>query len=573
MQSRQNRLLILSILGISVLLLAGGLATLFLADRVPSRSVLKIRLADSLPERHTTGPLGRFLGWRETTVLDLVRVLDAAREDSRVRAVTIEIAGAECGPARAQEVRQAIHRFRSSGKYVGALLEWGSLVDFYLASAADDVFLLPGGTLDMAGLAIMVPFARGALDHLGVIPQFEIAGEEKDAPDVYMRHEMSPIMRRSLERLLDGLLSQILDGLAADRGLDRDKLEAMVDSGFLTAPEAVERRLADGILHEDKLAERARERTGEDLEELQLADYLGGLAPSWFSRPPKIALVYATGTLVSGESDQSQWLGELSGSESLARAFRTIREDDRIKAVVLRIDSPGGSSTASEMIWREVVLTGGEKPVVVSMGDTAASGGYFIAAGADQVLAQPTTITGSVGVFAGKFAMRGFYDWIGINWGVVKRGRNADMLMDLDPWTEEQRRLMRNGILAIHQRFQEVVATGRHLDPGTVKGLATGRIFSGEEAVRLGLADALGGLREALQAARSRAGLAPGEPIAVELFPRPEGLLAGLLSGASMTSGPLPPVPASEVLRQVMLWRRLGEERYSFYFPYRLRPR
>jgi protease-4 len=566
---RGGRLVILSILAASLLLMAAGLFLVMRPRRIPEWSLLQVRLSDSLPEEPSRGVLGRFLGWREITIFDLVQALDAAGGEERVRAVTLRLSGLDCGLSRAQEIRLALTRLREKGTPVTALLEKGGTTDYYVATAADEVYLLPGGSLDVTGLVLDMPLARGTLDRLGITPDFVTIGEYKGTPEVYTRSEMSPSMRENLEAVAESLFSRLVSDMARRRGLTPERFREIVDEGFLSAEAAVDLGLVDGLLHADVLRERAVERVGEELEDLTVTELLRSRRPGWLARPPRLALVYVTGVLVTGESVDNEWAGDMTGSETITRVLREVREDEGIEAVILRLDTPGGSAAAAETVWRAVEVTAREKPVIVSMGDYAASGGYYIAAAGDELLAQPSTITGSLGVFSGKFAMNGLYDWVGLNWGLVKRGRNADMFLDLQPWTDEQRELIRRQLEGIYGRFVEVVAGGREMTTDEVLSVADGRIYSGEQALELGLVDRLGGLREAIEAARSRAGLPPGARVRVDVHPRPAGWLASL-TGAATRGGAPEAGPLTDALREAAVWETLTQERVALYCPYRL---
>ncbi len=571
MRRRANRLVILGILAVSLLLVVAGVALVLLPDRLPDQVLLQLRMGpESLPEQRSRSLLSRLLGGEEPTVLEVVRGLDAAASDPRVKGLTLRLSGVRCGLGRAQEVRQALARFRASGKPVVALMEKDGLLDYYVAAAADEVAMLPGGSLNFTGLVFAVPFARETLDRVGIHPDFERTGEEKDSPEPYTRRDMSEAMRRNLERLMDQFSGEMLGDVAADRGLAVADLESLLPEGFLTAAGAVEAGLVDHIIHADQVRARAVERLGAgDLEDLGLSDYLGHLRHGWFARPPRVAVVHASGPLILGESAENEWYGHLSGSDTLAGALRAAREDEGIEAVIVRVDSPGGWAAASEVVWREARHTAEAKPLVVSMGDYGASGGYYIAAAADEILADGSTITGSLGVFSGKFAMGGLYRWMGLNWELIKSGENADMFLDLEPWTDDQRRMVQAELAGIYERFLEVVAEGRGMEPDRVRELATGRIFSGNEAVEVGLADAVGGLHEALEAARRRAGLEPGAALRVEEFPRPAGWLAGLLGGGRVASPP--PGAFTEALGEAARWQALAGQQPLAYEPARLR--
>ena len=570
--TRKNWILIGAVLGASLLLVAVGLGLLFSSEGIPERGVLTLELSDELVEKTSPNILDRFFGGRQPTVLDVVTALDAAGHDERVPAVFLRVSGHPYrGLARAQEVRQAVHRYREAGGRVAVMLESGWLPEYYVASAADEVYLLPGGHLDLTGLVMVVPFLRGTLDTIGITPQFETSGEHKDTPEVYTEREMSPAMRENLERILDDLHGGLLGVLAEERSLSPEAVQALLDRGTLTASAALEAGLVDGIAHADEVRDRLEEMTGGALERLTLFDYLDSLEPGWFARDEHVALVYATGVIVHGESVDSEWYGQVVGTDSLSRTLRQVREDDEVKAVILRIDSPGGSASASEVIWREVRRTREEKPVIVSIGDYAASGGFYIAMGGGPVIAQPMSITGSIGVFSGKFALQGLYEWLGLSWGVVKRAENADLFLDFEPWTDEQRVIIHDQLVEIHARFREVVGENRGMEADVLSGLTTGRAWTGAEALRLSLVDRIGGLREAIDLARESGGLPAGLPVRVEVYPRPGGWLSSIAGGRAMAPMASPPQsPLGEALREAAIWEMLARERMAAYWPARV---
>lgn len=553
----------------SLMLVAAGML-LLRRSPLPERAVLMVSLQDDLPEERGHGMVARVLGGRKPTVLQVVRALDAAAADSRIVAVNLHLGGVRCGLGRAQEVRRALLRVRAAGKPVVALLAGTGLLDTYIASAASEVYMLPAGSLMTAGIVVEVPFLRGVLDRVGIFPDFVTTGAGKDTPDPYTRTSMSETMRRNMNRIVDDLQGQILSDMAAGRGLESEAMERLAQRGLLTARDAMEAGFVNGILHADQIAERIRHLVAPDaVEELSLARYTRHLAPGWLARPATLALVYVTGVLVQGESLENEWYGRAAGAATLSAAFKSIRDDENIVAVVLRVDSPGGSAEAAEILWREITLTAASKPVVVSMGDYAASGGYYIAVAGDEILADPSTITGSIGVFAGKFALQGFYDWVGMNWEQIKRTPNADIFHDRLPWTPEQRQLLQAQIEEVHDRFKQVVAEGRDLSVEEVENLATGRIFTGREAVDAGLVDGLGGLPEAIAAASRRAGLSDTEQVRLRIYPRGGGFLAGLVQGQSLSLGPAGG-PFAGAMADAALWDRLARERVVAYAPCRV---
>ena len=567
----KNWLLIAVVLAGSLLLVGAGIGLMLSAGGIPDRSVLLLDLHEELPEKAGSSVIDRLLGWRQATVFDVVRALDAASSDERVPAVLLRLSGPVCcALERFQEVRQALLRYREAGGHVAVMLERGSITEYYVASAADEIYLLPGGSLDLAGLVMLVPFLRDTLDTIGITAQFETSGEHKDSPQVYTEREMTPAMRANLQRILDGLHSEIRRAMAAERGLSVDVMQELMDRGSLTGSAAAEAGLVDGLAHADEVRERLDKAAGGHLEDLTLFDYLDALGPGWFARERRIALVHASGIILHGETVDSEWYGQVAGTVTLSRALREAREDDDVEAVILRIDSPGGSASASEVIWREVRRTRDVKPVIVTVGNYAASGGFYIAMGGDVVIALPTSITGSIGVYAGKFSFSELYDWLGVNWGLVKSAENADLFLDVEPWSDAQRAIIREQVMEIHGRFRQVVAEGRGMELQELDPLATGRAWTGGEALRLGLVDRLGGLHEAIQVARERAGLPADARVRVEIYPRPKGWMSGLAGGRARHGVSRGPVRMQSALREVALRERLAREGVTTYWPARL---
>ena len=551
-------------------LLAGGMALLLRGEPIPRRALLRLDLRGDLPEESRLGVFERLLGWQEVTVRELVAGIDAAAADARVHAALVRLGDLEIGLARAQEIRQALARFRAAERRLAVVLEAGGPTEYYIASVADDLYVAPGGNVDVTGLVAELPFLRGTLDRIGVAADFERIGEDKDSPDIYMREEMSPRMRATFERLLTGLWSGMSSEMAEDRGLTDEVFHRLVDTGFLGPGAAVNSGLADDVLHTDEARDHLAEVAGGHLEDVDFGDYA---APRrrWLSRrPARIALVHLSGTIVPGETLDNEWIGQMCGAETVAAGLEEARDDAAVRAVVLRIDSPGGSGAASDRIWRVASLVRERKPLIVSMGDYAASGGYYVAVAADEIVAQPATITGSIGVFSGKFALGGLYDWLGLRWGVVQRGRNADIFNDRLPWTDEQRLLVRAQLEEFYARFLEVVATGRDLDPGRVAQLAGGRVYTGEEAVDEGLADALGGLPEAVQAARERARIDADTPSVLVTYPRRQGWMGALSSGGLSGAAGLERTPARRALAETLQQQALARETVLAWLPARV---
>jgi protease-4 len=377
--------------------------------------------------------------------------------------------------------------------------------------------------LDVSGLAAEVSFYKGSLDKLGVEAQFEGVGKYKNAPNQFTEGGFTAPHREQMEALVASLFDQYVRSVAEGRGLSPQVVRALVDRGPFLASEAKEAGLVDELLYRDQIEDRI-----PAAGRLSPGGYVKG-GRGFFDGRPKVALVYAVGDIVPGEGQSSPFGGGLAGSDTIVRGLRQAGQDDAVRAIILRVDSPGGSGTASDAIWREVGVARRKKPVVVSMGDYAASGGYYIAMGADAIVAEPGTITGSIGVFSGKFSLRGLYGKLGVSQETVRRGKNATLFSSWEPWTEEERAKVRGLNVAFYQTFITKAAEGRKKTPPEIDAVAQGRVWTGEEALRAGLVDALGGLDAAVDIARVKARIAKGQDVQIVVLPRRRGFLETLM--------------------------------------------
>lgn len=483
-------------------------------------SYLDLRLAGEVPEQPPRD-LETFFERRPPSLRTLVESLDRAARDPAVHAVTVRIGSLpDSGWAKVQELREALARFRKSGKPVYAHLEGAGNREYYLATGCTKIYAVPTALLDITGLAAEVTFFRGSLDKLGIEAQFEGVGKYKNAPNQATERGFTEPHREQMEALLDSVFEQYLDALAQGRGKTPEEARALIDRGPYTAQQALAAGLVDELLYKDELEGRLK-----NAERLTPGPYLRTTRGLGFDGRPRVALVYAVGEIVAGESQNGPFGGEgLAGSDTVAGALRQARQDRGVKAIVLRVDSPGGSGTASDVIWREVQLARKEKPVVVSMGDVAASGGYYISMASDAIVAQPGTVTGSIGVFGGKLSLRGLYDKIGITREILTRGRHADLFSDYRPWDDEERAAIRGLMEAFYQDFIRKAAAGRKMDEQDVNAVAQGRVWTGAQALKRGLVDRLGGLSDALSLAKSKAGIAPDQDVTLVILPERKGV-------------------------------------------------
>ena len=495
---------------------------------VPSSASLVLRPDGGLPELPPDDVVGQFFGADSDSVRSLVESLERAKEDPRITSVLLRPGSLDLPYwAKVQELRDAVKDFRESGKPVIAFLEFGGDREYYLASAADRVYLLPSSPLDLTGVASYEIFLRGALDKLGVQPDFLRIGEYKTAPSQLTEKEMTPAHREMTESINRDTYDRLVKEIAESRELTEGDVRALMDRGPLLASEAVEGKLVDGVAYEDELDDKVPElREGdESVDQLEMENYRRsrGFGPGTFSiGRPRVAVLYAVGTIVSGRGGFDATDGALVGSDAMVEEIRRIKDDSSIRAVVLRIDSPGGSSVASDVIWRELTLmrrANPSRPLVVSMGDLAASGGYYIATPADEIVAQPSTLTGSIGIYVGKFALGQGLEKVGVTTQVVTAGRNADIYSPFTPFTGDQRVRLQAFIDDFYKGFVAKVAASRKKTPEQIDAMAQGRVWTGAQAHERGLVDRLGGLDVAIAAAKERAGIDADDDVEVVVYP------------------------------------------------------
>ena len=484
---------------------------------------LALEVEGDMPEEPASGLSGMFES-RPPSIRALVEAVDRAGRDPAVKGLLLRVGSVSTGWARVEELRDALLRFRRSGKPSWAHIEFAGNQEYFLATGCAKVAASPTAMLDVSGLSAEVSFYKGSLDKLGVQAQFEGVGKYKNAPNQFTESGFTAPHREQMEALVASLFDHYVEAIAESRGLSPGDVRALVDRGPFRAPEAKEAGLVDELLYRDQVEDRM-----PAAGRVSPAGYVKAGRGFGFDGRPKMALVYAVGDIVPGESQSSPFGGGMAGSDTIVRGLRQAAQDDAVRAIVLRVDSPGGSGTASDAIWREVGAARRTKPVVVSMGDYAASGGYYIAMGADAIVAEPGTITGSIGVFSGKFSLRGLYEKLGVSQETVRRGKNATLFSSWEPWTEEERAKVRGLNVAFYETFVAKAAEGRKKTPQEIDAVAQGRVWTGEEAVRVGLVDALGGLDAAVRVARERARIPRGQEVQLVVLPQRKGLLETLM--------------------------------------------
>jgi len=501
-----------------------------LRQRQTAPLILELDLTDGIAEGPVTDPLSAIMSRRKLRLSDVLEGLKRARQDDRVRALVVKVGGGRIGLARMQEIREAVSAFRESGKLTVAWSEsFGEFthgnVPYYLATAFDRIYLQPSGTLGLTGVAIEQLFLHDALAKAGIAFQAAKRYEYKSAADNLTERAFTPAAREAAERLAASVAEQITTAIAERRGKTADEARALLDRGPFLADDALAEGLVDALGYRDEVYADVRKEAGPDAILQYVARYKRTHALTERARKlpnPRerfVAVIYASGPIRQGRSGRSPLGGSSVGSDTVASALRAATSDDRVRAVLLRVNSPGGSAVASDTIWREVVRTrAAGKPVVVSMSDLAASGGYYISMAADVIVAEPGTITGSIGVITGKPVLEEALGRIGVTTDSVSVGSGAAMFAPTHPFSEEEWQRLNTWLDAIYRDFTEKAASGRRMTVEQVHEVARGRVWSGADAARNGLVDELGGMADAADIARRRAGLPAGAPL--RAFPR-----------------------------------------------------
>jgi len=521
---------LLALFGFLVLVSVAGI-TLWVHQQVagvpalPEKVVLQLELEKALPEYVAPDSLLEQVKGNTVSLRETIDRIDRATHDDRVKGLVVKIGEDGLGLAQVQEMRAAIVRFRASGRFAYAFSEsFGEGgpggKPYYLATAFDQIWLQPMGEVGLTGLSAQVPFLSGFLDMIGIEPEFEQRKEYKSAVETLTRKNMSAPARAETEDLLDQLYGQLVDGIAVGRKMDKAKVKALIDEGPFLTKEALDAKLVDKTGFYDEVLENAKQAAGKGSDVVELDDYA-----EHFKAPrgkDHIALIYTVGTITGGKGGGPDPFagGTLMGSDRIIKAFETAKDDDEVKAIVFRIDSPGGSPVASEAI-RHAVMEAKKagKPVIVSMGDTAASGGYWVAMNGDKIVADPASITGSIGVFGGKFIIKGLLDKLGVTTEDISRGANAGIWSPTAPYTPAEQARADAMLDDIYNSFTRNVASARHFTPARMEELARGRVWTGYEAKANGLIDELGGLDVALRLAREAAHLPSEAQVPVDVYP------------------------------------------------------
>ena len=479
-------------------------------NRIRPDTVLVVDVRGSVAEEAPRGFWEEVTRGRVKVMSDFLEAIDRAARDSRINGLVLRVGGGGMNMAKLQELRGKIREFNQSGKFSAVFLESATNRSYYLASACGSVTLVPQSILGIRGMMAESTFLRGTLDKLGIEADLYHAGDYKSASNLLTKKGYTKEHRESVDALLRDWYGEFLQGIAEGRELEVSRVASLVEQAPYTSREALEAGLVDEVAYRDQFDEKIKELNQGSENRASVGRYLARTDAEGDS---KIAVLYASGTIMTGESSEDPVLGTVLGSSTLSEQLKWVREDESFKAAILRVDSPGGSAVASEIIRREVELTQKEMPVIVSMSDVAASGGYWIAMGADRIVAQPGTVTGSIGVITGKLNLKGLYDKLGMSKDYVALTENATIEWAFQNYTRRQRVVVRRIMQEYYDAFKAGVSKGRKLSLEEVEKIAQGRVWTGERAARLGLVDELGGMDVALRWAKQLSDIPEAERV------------------------------------------------------------
>jgi protease IV len=505
---------------------------------VARNSVLVLNVSGSLPDYTHDDAVARAVGFAQPqSFTSLLTQLRKAKVDDRIGGVLLDIKFPGIGWGRADELRDAVADFRMSGKPVYAYMELGLNKDYYIATAADRIFLPPSGDIYINGFAAEAMFYKGSLDKLGVEAEvIQIGPKYKNAPDQYTKKEMGEGQAEVMNAILDEYYTRFTTGIAESRKKNVEDVKKLIDDAPYNARQAQELGLIDAALYREQVYEEFRKQLGygenENLRTVRTGEYRDIPADSLgLNNGERVAVIFASGAINVGRSSSGPFDGEMVGSDTVVQAVNDAAGDNSVKAIVLRVDSPGGSALASDLIWYAIENAKAKKPVVVSMGDVAASGGYYIACNANRIVAQPSAITGSIGVFMGKPVVKGLYEWLGISNQYVLRGKNAGIFRETEKWTPEERAKMEAQTNSIYyDNFIPKVSQGRAMTDEQANSLGQGRVWTGTQAKANGLIDEYGGLERAIQIAKELANLPADKDVRRVVFPAPKPFLETLFA-------------------------------------------
>jgi protease IV len=524
------------LIGIGVLVSLAGMAIMMAfagsEPHVAAGSVLTLKVAGDLDELPPSSVFG-LAGSNRETLRSLLETIRKAKADTRITGIVLTPSSLGAPSwGKLQEVRDAIVDFRRSGKKAVAFLEYGGEREYFLATGCEHIYLLPTSPLDLSGIASYDLFLRGTLDKIGAQADFAHIGDYKTAPNQMTEKTFTPAHREMRESLNRDLFEQLIAAIAESRKRSVDEVRRLMDDGPFLPEEAVRVGLVDDLAYEDQLDAKAK--LGASTAESRVSsETYRRVSPesAGLQGGPRIAVINVVGVIASGRSGYDPMNGPVAGSDTITEYIRKARSDASVKAIVLRVDSPGGSTIASDVIWRELTLTrqGNTRPIVASMSDLAASGGYYVAMAAPDIVAQPGTLTGSIGIYGGKVVLGGTYEKLGMHVEALSIGRHAEMNSPVRAFNPEERTKLEEQLQAFYEQFVEKVAASRKMKPEAVDAVAQGRVWTGRQAKGIGLVDSLGGLDRAIALAKERAKIPASQQVDLVIYP-PRRTVYDLLS-------------------------------------------
>jgi protease-4 len=520
------------------LITLSGILVWYLGERAPDvepGTTLVLELKGDIAEQDTPDLAQQLLGDRLTFV-PFIRTIEKAATDERIDGILLKPSRLGMGWAKLQEIRQSLVDFQSTGKKITAVLSVAGTREYYLASVADRIYLSPVGFLDVKGMRAEVLFFKDGLAKLGVQADLEQIGVYKNFADQFKTNRMSDAFREAITAILDSTHEHFLASVADARGTTLEEVRELVEqTGPFEARRAKLAGLVDDLLYEDEVRERLQGNGEDELTTMKFSSYRRVPWPGgkWdFGK--RIAVIYAVGNITSGtDGGDIIFGGKTLGADTMAEVVETVTKDESIKGVVVRIDSSGGDAFASDDIWRQMNRLSDEKPVVFSMSDAAASGGYYLAMTGDPIVAEPSTLTGSIGIIYGKLNLKGLYDKLGIHKERIARGRFSGLDSDYGSYTPEERERVRGFMNEFYTGFITKVAAARNMKPEEVDRIAQGRVWTGEQALKNGLVDEIGGFQRALELVKEKAGIPAADSVQLVEFPRRKTIIELLLSRAS----------------------------------------
>lgn len=547
----------------------------------------EIKLTGSYPESQQMP--GLFGDMVEGLSTGMDRLHQAAKDKS-IKGVILHIDGVEIGWARLNELQSAIAEVKAAGKPVWARMNDGDNKDYLLAAACDRILMPESGTLMLTGLRAEVMFYKNLFEMLNIKADMLRVGAFKSAAEPYTRSEMSPEFRQEMEEILEDYYAAMVKQIASARKMPDDKVKAAIDEGLLSAAKAKELGLIDDVAYHDQISgliangdasldvrireDYRKKKASTELDLFTLLEIFSGGSSQSGSTRPRIAVLRLEGAIVSGNSPVSLFSEASINSDRIVPLIEKLGKDDNVKAIILRVDSPGGSALASDLIWR--ALEASNKPVVASMGDTAASGGYYISMGADAIFAEPGTLTGSIGVLGGKIALDGLMKKFGVTTSVIQRGKNSGVMSTFSTFSDSERDAMQQMLNDVYALFTQKAATGRHMEHAALEKLARGRVYTGRQALEIGLVDKLGTLADAVAYTRKLVGDEDGK-LEMEELPKPQSPLEMLLGQSAPVGHPydafaaLIPESARPALRHFSVIRQIIDEPVLMILPFDVR--